>query len=522
MESLRILLAVLLVQAPATVSPEAARATGFATITEEDVGLHLRNLAAMAHEGRDSPSAGLTRAARYISERFGEAGCEFASGESFLWPFSRSLPAPVAAECALSLAVEGAEPRTFELGRDFVPLAGCGGTAEGELVFLGFGINSKREHFTEVDGRLSGKIALILWGEPRHAKRFDGPEESPDASLWAKLETLREAKLAGVILARRPPDPPKKASSEERELPELSFRHTWATWTVERMRTSLDDLPRDTPPTIEVTLECASELLGEDVAALAERGDRTVRPLRRDPRGRVVRLASRTETREVPIDNVVALLRGSDPELAGEFVVIGAHYDHVGVDERGRIGYGADDNASGTAALIELAQAFSAARPRRSLLLAAFAAEEDGLLGSDALCKTPPVPLDSMVAMINMDMLGRGDAGEVAVIGIVQNPQLEKILDRGKRLARTGVKRVVVRQGEELFQRSDHYSFHQVGVPVLFFFEGLPIEKNPDYHTWRDTIERLDTDKITRTTRLVFNCAWLLASDDERPPAPRE
>jgi Zn-dependent M28 family amino/carboxypeptidase len=79
-----------------------------------------------------------------------------------------------------------------------------------------------------------------------------------------------------------------------------------------------------------------------------------------------------------------------------------------------------------------------------------------------------------------------------------------------------------VRMGQELWERSDHHSFHQIGVPVLFFFEGLPITRNADYHTWRDTVDQLDFDKMARTTRLVFNTAWLLASDPERPPAPRE
>src|SRR4029450_1685128 len=108
----------------------------------------------------------------------------------------------------------------------------------------------------------------------------------------------------------------------------------------------------------------------------------------------------------VPVDNVVGLLRGSDPEVADEYVVVGAHYDHIGVDWLGRVGPGADDNASGTPAPLEVAQGPAAAQPRPSLPVCSFAAEEDGELGSRALCATPPVPLASMVAMINMDMVG--------------------------------------------------------------------------------------------------------------------
>src|SRR6185436_6770984 len=133
-----------------------------------------------------------------------------------------------------------------------------------------------------------------------------------------------------------------------------------------------------------------------------------------------------------------------------------------------------------------------------------FAAEEDGLLGSQALCENLPVPKEQIVAMINMDMVGRGKTDEVAVLGIVQNPDLEKLLQRALRMSRTGVKNIVMREGEDLFQRSDHYSFHKLGLPVLFFFEGLPISNNPDYHTWRDSADKLDYDKMARTARLVF------------------
>ena len=107
------------------------------------------------------------------------------------------------------------------------------------------------------------------------------------------------------------------------------------------------------------------------------------------------------------------------------------------------------------------------------------------------------------------------------VLGIVQNPALEKVLDRAKLLHPTGVQQIVMRQGEDLFQRSDHYSFHQLGIPVLFFFEGLPIEKNPDYHTWRDTPDLIDYEKVLHTTRLTLNTVWLLSNDEARPPKPQ-
>ncbi len=510
--------------APASDGPQ----PGLATIVERDLRLHVDLLASAALEGRDSPSLGLEQAARYLVARFKEAGLEPASGEDLRLSFDMDAPEIVPEECRLELTLEGGERRAFELGRDFVPLPGCHGEASGELVFLGFGIEAAKEHFDELPARgLSGEIALILEGEPRHARRFDGEQVTAFASLWRKLDDLSKAGAAAVIVARRARSGSDALAAEVSGgdlAPDIGLRHQWATW----MGDDSSPRPRDgarLPPVIEVDSSCAAALLGTDVEELARGADRNGRPPRfklpAKPR-RIVSLRASTRPGKVPVANVVGLRRGSDPALAAEYVVLGAHYDHVGVDERGRIGFGADDNASGTAALLELAEAFASAPPRRSLLFCAFAAEEKGLLGSKAFCDRPPVPLESLVAMINMDMLGRGDVDEIAVLGIEHYPSLEPVLERAHKLARTGVKKLVVRQGLDLWERSDHFSFHERGVPALFFFEGLPISRNADYHTSRDTIDKLDLDKIARSTRLVFNTAWLLANDDVRPPRPRD
>jgi len=124
--------------------------------------------------------------------------------------------------------------------------------------------------------------------------------------------------------------------------------------------------------------------------------------------------------------------------------------------------------------------------------------------------------------MINMDMIGVGDESEVVVMGVDPNPGLRRTLERARKLSRTGVRRVKYVNDKGLFSRSDHYSFHQQGVPTLFLFEGYPLEKNPDYHTWRDTLDKVDSEKVTRTARLAFNVAWILANEDERPPPPRD
>ena len=520
-------------------------AAGFATITLDDVTAHARVLGSPAREGRDTPSQGLEEAARYVADRFRAAGLASAPDAQAYWkkngesdaspsvleadggtyrrPFRRTLPAPDRSRSHLRLEVEGSPAVELAYGADFVPLAGCAGSAHGEIVFAGFGIASKSEHYDEIEGlRLRGTIALVIDGEPDHAQRFDGPEITRAASFAAKLDDLAEAGAAGVLLVRRAPPPfatPKgarpapAAGGDASDIAALGFRHAPASFVGADVEA---DMPSGAPPALEITAACATKLLGEDVLELAERIERTLAPARAKSDHRKVALSSAVASGEVRADNVVGLVRGSD--LAGEYVVVGAHYDHLGIDRRGRIAPGADDNASGTAALIEIAEALAVARPRRSVLLCAFAGEEHGLLGSRAFCADPPVPKDSIVAMINMDMIGRGDRAGVALLGIVQNPAFEKLVGRAKKLKATGVQEVVMRKGEELFERSDHFSFHSIGVPSLFFFEGLPLSKNPDYHTWRDTLDKLDFEKMLRTTRLVYNTAWLLATEDAGPP----
>jgi hypothetical protein len=491
--------------------PPAGPAAGLATILEKEVEADVAYLADAALEGRDTPSAGLSLAAAHIEERLRAAGLSGAGKDgSFRLPFEVQTLAPDALACRLS--EEGAQGRSYELGVDFVPVPLADGEASGEVVFLGFGIESHEDKYDDVRGELKGRIALIVESEPRHKRLFEGAETSPAADLNRKLATLRDAGVEGALVVRRPP-PGEDAP------PPLAFRHTWAHWREE----PLSPAPSGALPALEITAALASELAGVDVLATAVKVDGSGKEPKRVETGRTLSFSSRTlKGTDVPVDNVVGLLRGSDEALASEYVVLGAHYDHLGVDARGRIGFGADDNASGTAALIEVAQALAAAGPARSILVCAFAGEEDGLLGSRAFCEKPPVPRDALVAMLNLDMLGRGPTDGCAVLGLQENPSLDGLLDRALKLQPTKVKKVLRRQGQELFERSDHFSFHRIGVPVLFFFEGLPIDDNVDYHMWTDTVDLVDMDKVARTARLVFNCAWLLATDKERPPSPRK
>lgn len=513
---------------------------GSKTIDVKSIERDLFAFARMEMQGRDSPSAGQRRAAELISARMAEFGfvpaadaserlapyteVEAVEGASavapnlYLRPFTRGLEAPVAAECSfVHQGGEEEEEVQGEMGVDWVPVLGCAGSFSGEVVFAGFGIRSKGDRYDDFAGlKLEGRVALILSGEPRHKRKFDGPEQSSAASLWGKLHELQDAGVEGVLVVRRASQLPKGKRSEFTPLA-LDYRYTHAQFPGVREERP----PRRRPPVVEITPAFAQVLLGVDVLDVAAKIDRGGRPKRLRSKSREVSVRSSLSLQQVRIDNVVGILPGADPDVAGEYVVIGAHYDHIGVDSGGRVGPGADDNGSGSAGLLAIAEALATSRPARSVILCAFSGEEDGLLGSKALCGALPVERRSIIAMLNMDMIGRGGVGEVAVLGAKRNPSLDAHLRRANEMGRTGVSKLVTGQGEELWMRSDHYPFHQIGIPALFFFEGLPISRNADYHTWRDQVDEVSIQKIQNTCRLVHQTACLIANDESRPPPPR-
>jgi hypothetical protein len=219
------------------------------------------------------------------------------------------------------------------------------------------------------------------------------------------------------------------------------------------------------------------------------------------------------------IKNVIAYLPGNDPALSKEFIVIGAHYDHLGLGERnslapkeiGHIHHGADDNASGTAGVLELAKAFvqSRARLQRSLVFITFAGEELGLLGSSYYTKTPLFPLDKTIAMLNMDMIGRPRQNKLHVGGIGTSPRfaemlslLSKQVDLSLDFSQSG------------YGSSDHTPFNIKGIPVLFFFSGL----HSDYHKPSDTWDKIDAASAQKVLQLVYLAALELDRHSERPP----
>ncbi|HET6201301.1 MAG TPA: M28 family peptidase [Planctomycetota bacterium] len=218
---------------------------------------------------------------------------------------------------------------------------------------------------------------------------------------------------------------------------------------------------------------------------------------------------------ETEMRNVVGILEGTDPARRGEVVVLGAHYDHLGrggrgggFGRKGEIFNGADDNASGTAALLELAQAFATSPPRRTLVFAHFSGEEEGLYGSKHYAVSPALPLEATVAMVNLDMIGRSRDGYLFVGGVGTSPSWPPIVERAG--AAEGLHLETAEGGRA---PSDNTPFYEKGIPCLFLFTNL----HEDYHGPGDDSEKIDYSGIERVSRAAWRIVEEVANADGRP-----
>ena len=235
-------------------------------------------------------------------------------------------------------------------------------------------------------------------------------------------------------------------------------------------------------------------------------------------------IRSEIEVEKVKVANVIALLEGSDPVLKNEYVGVGGHLDHLG--RRGNtIYYGADDDGSGSTALLCVAKALTSNRqkPKRSTVFMAFYGEEMGLLGSSFLVSKPPVPLDKMVAELQMDMVGRNSEGEQRP-GQIDDPKKNEDTIRlvGSKRISTELDSIIQAQNvhlgfkflydaEDVYTRSDHYNFARNGVPIAFFFDGF----HPDYHQPTDTVDKINFEKLTNVAKLVYLTIHEVGSKDK-------
>jgi Zn-dependent M28 family amino/carboxypeptidase len=504
-----------------------------APITAAEIDGHLRFLSSDLLEGRAPATRGGRITAEYIASQLRGAGVEPGVGDSTYFQ-----PVPieiVGAEASTIRATASGKGRaTLRYPQDVVVWGGSAVTssaARGELVFVGYGASApeyKWDDFKGVD--LKGKVLLVLVNDPPapagEPRLFGGAAMTYYGRWTYKFEEAERRGAAGMLIVH---------TTERAGYPWHTVVGSWAK--EQRM------LPRDPalPPALGVrgwiTDSAASGLLaqaGLDLEQLRRRA--AARDFRPVATGITLDVAFSNKVERLTSDNVVGVVRGSDPALRGEYVALSSHWDHLGVgpaDAQGDSIYnGALDNASGVADLLAVARATAAApRPRRSLLFVFVTAEESGLLGSAYFAERPTVPVEKIVANVNVDggnLLGR--VRDLAVLGDTKSslgPQLAAMLrPEGMRLAADDHPE----QGH--FYRSDHFSFAKAGVPAVSVGAGNDFVGRPagwgkaqgedytahHYHQPSDAYRPdFDLDGAVQLSEIVRRFATQLANDRAAP-----
>jgi len=483
-------------------------------ITATDARMHIDYLASDALMGRKTPSPGLDSAAEYIARQFRSFGLRAINGSYFhefnLYRISLGEPN------MLKLIKDGRE-KAYEIKTDYMPFDLTGNNAaEAEVVFVGYGITAPEYDYDDYAGvDVKGKIVLALRHEPQEndsSSVFLGRRVTEHGQLRSKVRNAIQHGAVGFLLMN---DPLNHSSMVPRGFPwpslykELPDDALPLTLSVSELRKI---------PVVHIGPVVIEDLLGsvDSVKALEASIDRALHPKSFTISGAKVYVQTTTVATALPTRNVVGFLEGSDRSLEDEIVVVGAHYDHVGWMRSPGAGQdsifnGADDNASGTTGLLEVAKAFAAGkmRPKRSLLFIAFAGEELGLLGSQAYVRSPSFPLEKTVAMLNMDMIGRNGPDTVSIGGTTRSPDLVAVNER----ANKQVGMTLMYDIEKDFFRSDQASFAQKKIPVLFYHTG----EHEDYHKVSDNPDKIDTEKLSKIARLVFLTAWEIAHSPTKP-----
>lgn len=451
---------------------QAGAAGAAATITPADLRVRIGVLAHDSMRGRNTPSPELVKVANYIAAEFRSFGLLPGNGDSFIQTYPLTMVRPGEADAqSLLLSWPGGD-RSLDPSSEFVAApVGERLDGRGPLVLL---------PSLDSDVDVAGKIAVV-----RVTRR----------------EVQRALSSARDILGRRANGVILAVAAPTEYL--AGMRRFFG-----RARVSLGE-----PDALGAPVMLAAE------SALPEPLVQALRTGGAFPDGYHATLHSEAEIRAAEGQNTIGWLEGSDPGLRDEFIIFTAHMDHVGVGRPvagDSIYNGADDDASGTAAIVELAEAFAAlpTRPRRSMLFMAVSGEERGLLGSRWYSEHPLFPLDATVANLNIDMIGRNWRDTLVAIGREESTLGSTLVRVTREHPELNLAIVDDPWPEERFYfRSDHYNFARKGVPILFFFTGT----HEDYHRPSDHPDRILYEKTARITRLIYYLGLEIADSGGRP-----
>jgi len=461
-------------------------------ITSEDLKETVSYLASDSLKGRKAGEAGDKLAAQFILDEFKKAGLELMYNDGFQ-TFGLVTSAELGSNNALTI-----NNKSFRIEEDFLPYAFSSNTeVEAPVVFAGYGIDVEMDTLVWNDYQtdVSGKWVLILKGDPD----MENPNSPlvPFSDARAKALTASDKNAAGVILIAGP------EYSENDELSSLVFDKNSSRYSI---------------PVIQVTRAVANKMLentNQSIESLETEILDSNKTKFVDTKA-VVRVNVDVKLSETESQNVVALIPGKDEKFKDEYIVIGAHYDHLGMGGSGSgsrtldtvaVHNGADDNASGVAAVIELAEKMAGEGDnKRSVIFAAFGAEEMGLIGSKTLVAGPPVETDKMVAMFNFDMVGRLDTttNSISIGGSQTSVEAEEIMNR----LNPGFELAFSPEG---VGPSDHASFYLQDIPVFFISTGA----HADYHTPYDDEEFINYEGMKKLTEFSYDILRELANQEQ-------
>jgi hypothetical protein len=465
------------------------------TISEEDLKKHLYIIASKEMGGRDTPSPGLEKAADYIENHFKMLGLVPGNNGSYRqqYPLYRD------SMISTSLNING---KKFELKEDFLPGTAnyAGGMRFSEAVFAGFGIiDGDRDDYAGLD--VTGKLVIIVDGMPNGFKATQG---AGTISPFGKTRTAQKKGAAALLIING-------------GYPRKTF-NTTSSWSLNSFKAA------QSPLVFNISENTANAIMGTDAKGILE--NMKTQPLASKTYKADIDLNYFKETKTTYAANVMGFLEGTDKK--DEYVLLTAHYDHIGTRNDTIINYGADDDGSGTVTILELAEAFTKAKaagkgPRRSILFMTVSGEEHGLWGSAYYADHPVYPLEKTSVDLNIDMVGRigneylnnkDSANYIYLIGDDKlSSDLAPIADMVNK-ENTGLKLDRKyndpKDPNRFYYRSDHYNFAEKGVPIIFYFNGV----HKDYHRPTDTPDKINYPLMAKRGQLVFYTAWEMSNRD--------
>lgn len=502
-----------------------AQKKGMASICPDELKVHMEFLASDELKGRDTGEEGLEVAARYLAVQAGHMSLLQAPGsDAYLQPYTireRSYDRDRSRVKVITSDSSGVIiPEAFHV---FPPPSGDEFHLEGEVVFAGYGIHAPDQGYDDFEGiDMDGKVVLIMTRAPLNKDGtrtlFEDDKWNNAMSIRHKIPSILQRGATAILVVY---DPKSGASSFEEAMPGMA-RH------LSRSR-FLKDVPEEAPRRVEgrravmVHRSVADRLLeqkGTTLEELQQQIDSSMEAHSFVIENTRIDISLYMKHEDMVVSNIFGYIEGADPDLKDEMLLYMAHYDHIGTTEEGEVYNGADDNASGTIALLEIAEAFLAEKqqPARSIGFLWVSAEEIGLFGSKYYAAHPLIPLERTIGVVNLDMVGRSKTAEdersgrreltimggdsVKVIGGLQSKVLMEINEQSlKEMGMTGDYSFnTPDHPQRYFYRSDHISLAKKDIPVIFYSTGT----HRDYHRVTDVTGKIDYEKFVKMTRLSY------------------